>query len=82
MTRADGRSILKIGGKPGAAVYNHWTDGVVGHAINAGSNVLFDSTHNPLGHRRDAIAGFDYFLLSHPNAVTETGALPLFSDIE
>ena len=29
----------------------------------------------------DAIAGFDYFLLSHPN-VTDEGALSLFSDIE
>ena len=82
VTRAEGRSILEIDGKPGAAVYNDWTDGVVGHAIDAGGNVLFDTTHNPLGRRRDAIAGFDYFLLSHPNAVTDEGALSLFSDIE
>ena len=82
VTRADGRSILEIDGKPGAAVYNDSTDGVVGQAIDAGGNVLFDATHNPLGRRRDAIAGFDYFLLSHPNAVAETGALSLFSDIE
>ena len=33
-TRADGRSILEIDGKPGAAVYNDWTDGVVGQAID------------------------------------------------
>ncbi|MEC8274341.1 MAG: FIST C-terminal domain-containing protein [Pseudomonadota bacterium] len=55
---------------------------MVGHAIDAGGNVLFDTTHNPLGRRRDAVAGFDYFLLSHPNAVTDKGALSLFSDIE
>ena len=82
VTRAEGRNILEIDGKPGAAVYNDWTAGVVQHAIDDSGNVLFDTTHNPLGRRRDAIAGFDYFLLSHPNAVTDTGALSLFSDID
>ncbi|MGB1147390.1 MAG: FIST C-terminal domain-containing protein, partial [Alphaproteobacteria bacterium] len=46
-----------------------------------GGNVLSDTTLNPLGRRRDAIAGFDYFLLSHPDSVTKDGALSLFSDI-
>lgn len=82
VTRAEGRNIIEIDCRPGAEVYNDWTEGVVSHAMDDGGNVLFDTTHNPLGRRRDAVAGFDYFLLSHPNAVTSNRALSLFSNIE
>lgn len=81
VTQTDGRHIVSIDNKPAADIYNGWTEGAIKHAVSEGGNVLSDTTLNPLGRRRDAIAGFDYFLLSHPDSVTKDGALSLFSDI-
>ena len=82
VTQSDGRQILEIDGKPGAEVYNQWTDGKIETALPGGGSVIANTSLAPLGRRRDAVAGFDYFLLSHPESVSANGGLALFSNIE
>ena len=81
VTETRGRQIVSIDNQPAAQVYNRWTGDTIAHALDTGGVVLSDTTLYPLGRSRDAISGFDYFLLSHPDAVTEEGALSLFSNI-
>ena len=82
VTSVDGRRILSIDDKPGAQVYNDWTAGKLDTAMESGGSVIGNTSLSPLGRRRDAVAGFDYFLLSHPESVSQDGGLALFSDIE
>lgn len=82
VTSVDGRRILSIDDKPGAKVYNDWTAGKLDTAMESGGSVIGNTSLSPLGRRRDAVAGFDYFLLSHPESVSQDGGLALFSDIE
>ena len=82
VTSTDGRSIMAIDGQPGAEVYNRWTEGKIDDAMETGGSVIASTSLSPLGRRRDAVAGFDYFLLSHPESVSENGGLALFSDIQ
>ncbi len=82
VTSSEGRQILAIDGQPGAEVYNQWTGGRIESALADGGSVIANTSLAPLGRRRDAVAGFDYFLLSHPEAVSTDGGLALFSNIE
>jgi len=81
VSASSGRQILSIDGRPGAVVYNEWTQGRIEHALTHGGSVIANTSLAPLGRSRDSVAGFDYYLLSHPEAVNEDGALALFSDI-
>lgn len=81
VTRADGRTLLEIDGRPAAVVYNEWTGGAVAAALPAGGNVLGDTTLFPIGRRVGEAGGAIYYRLAHPAAVTEGGGLALFADI-
>lgn len=82
VTSTVGRNIMAIDGQPGAQVYNQWTGGKIDDAMDKGGSVIASTSLSPLGRRRDAVAGFDYFLLSHPESVSADGGLALFSNIE
>ena len=81
VTRADGRTLLEIDGRPAAVVYNEWTSGAVAAALPSGGNVLGDTTLFPIGRRVGEAGGAIYYRLAHPAAVTEGGGLALFADI-
>jgi len=83
VTASEGRQILSIDGRPGAEVYNEWSGGRIEQALNnKGGSVIANTSLAPLGRTRDAVAGFDYYLLSHPESVSENSALGLFSNID
>ncbi len=83
VTASEGRQILSIDGQPGAEVYNEWSGGRIEQALNnKGGSVIANTSLAPLGRARDAVAGFDYYLLSHPESVSENSALGLFSNID
>ncbi|MBI3899804.1 MAG: FIST C-terminal domain-containing protein [Gammaproteobacteria bacterium] len=82
VTRATGRTLYEIDGRPAAQVYNEWTGGIIAEALPAGGNVLPMTTLSPLGREVGRMRGVPYFKLSHPNSVAADGALTLFSDIE
>jgi hypothetical protein len=81
VTRAEGRVLLEIDGHPAAQVYNRWTDGLVDSALQRGGNILALTTLHPLGRVAGYVGKIPYYQLSHPDAITATGGLTLFTDI-
>ena len=82
VTRAQGRTLYEIDGRPAAEVYNDWIGGVLADVLATGGNVLARTTLHPLGRAVGTVGGIPYFRLSHPDSVTPDGALTLFTDIE
>jgi hypothetical protein len=81
VTRADGRVLHELDGRPAAEVYNEWTEGTVAAALPGGGNVLGSTTLFPLGRAVGEVGGEPYYRLSHPDAVTPERGLSLFTDI-
>lgn len=79
-TEADGRILKALNGKPAALVYNQLSNNSIAHALSGG-NVLGNTTLYPLGREIESTRGIPEYLLSHPDSVTEDGALTLFSEI-
>ncbi|MEL6609261.1 MAG: FIST C-terminal domain-containing protein [Pseudomonadota bacterium] len=82
VTKADGRRILEIDGRPAAEVYARWT----GQAAVAGTpaqdeNILAQSTLWPLGREIGAVQGITQYLLAHPAGAHPDGSLSLFADV-
>lgn len=82
VTRAEGRRILEIDGRPAARVYDEWTDGAIHDALEAGGNILSKTTLHPLGRRVGVVGGAPYYRLAHPDSVTADGGLSLFADVQ
>ncbi|MGB0733837.1 MAG: FIST signal transduction protein, partial [Pontibacterium sp.] len=67
VTKAQGRTIIEIDGKPAAQVYNDWIGSPFEPKIlDQGGNVLADTTLYPLGREASVVAGVQQFKLSHP----------------
>ena len=81
ITRAEGRVLKEIDGRPAAEVYDAWTGGVVTDFLGNGGNVLALTTLYPLGRMAAEIDGVVCYNLSHPDSVTPDGALTLFSEV-
>jgi hypothetical protein len=79
VTRAEGRRLLEIDGRPAAQVYSQWTDGAVCAARN--DMILAQSTPTPLGRLAGELDGVPMFALSHPASIGPAGELSLFTDI-
>lgn len=79
VTRAEGRILREIEGRPAIDVYDEWTHG--GFSRTEG-DVLTKTNMHPLGTPVGTIGSIPYFRLSHPARLEEDGALALFSDIE
>ena len=81
VSKAEGRTLLEIDGRPAAQVYNEWSGGKYSDVVSSGGNVLARTTLHPLAREVGKVGGVPYYQLSHPDAVTEQGALSLFTDI-
>jgi len=83
VTRADGRILYEIDGRPAAEVYDDWTGGVLQDAFATGEqNVLPLTTLHPLGRVVGSVGGTAYHQLSHPDHITPERGLSLFSNVE
>jgi hypothetical protein len=82
VTRAQGREIIEIDGRPAARVYDEWTGGAITEALDQGGNILARTTLHPLGRKVGAMGGVPYFRLAHPDSVTQKGGLTLFADVQ
>ena len=80
-TSVQERTLSSLDGQPAAQYYNDWSDQAIHQQLNGG-NVLALTTLHPLGRKIPSPSGIDDYLLSHPDAVTESGALSLFSIID
>lgn len=79
VTRADGRTICEIDGKPAAEVYSAWTSGLIDPAVPG--MILAASTPCPLGRIAGESHGVPSFVLSHPAGVEPGGGISLFTDV-
>lgn len=80
VTKARGRTISEIDGRPAAVVYNEWTDGLIEDAIPNGGNVLEVTTLAPVGREVGRVEGVSYFKLSHPERIAADGTISFFTD--
>ncbi len=80
VTKAEGRTLFEIDGRPAVQVYNQWTDELIKEELSGG-HVLSKTTFAPLGREVGQVGKVPYFKLSHPERVTPDGALVLFTDI-
>ncbi len=80
MTKATGRVLSEIDGRPAADVYNEWTEGLIEDRVRGG-NVLADSTLFPLSREVGEYAGVMNYQLIHPAGVDEDGAIHTFADV-
>lgn len=82
VTRAMGRVVWEIDGKPAAEVYDGWTRGSIRSAIDAGGGVILQTTTlRPVGRELDRVGNVPRFLLSHPHEVRRDGGLTFFTEV-
>ncbi|MDO9528503.1 MAG: FIST N-terminal domain-containing protein [Syntrophales bacterium] len=82
VTRAEGRVIYEIDGRPAAEVYNEWTGGLVSEELDNGGSVLSKTTIYPLA---KVINGEEeeYSLSIHPLSINATDhSLSVFANVE
>ena len=81
VTRASGRTLFEIDGKPAAQVYNQWIGGGLAQQLRTGGNILNHTTLQPLGvHRQER--GIGSYVLIHPETmVAGSGALTTFKEV-
>lgn len=77
----DGRTVQSLNGVDAATEYNTLTKQSISHALKGG-NVLGDTTLHPLGKLIDSPAGVPEYLLCHPDSVTTSKGLSLFSIVD
>lgn len=78
---AEGRIIHRLNDRPAAEVYNEWTQGLIQEQMETGGNILGLTTLAPLGRIADYIGKVPQYQLSHPDSVSASGSLSMFSNI-
>ena len=84
VTKAEGRVVHEIDGRPAMDVYADWT----GHAVPAvaegrGSEaILGASTLWPLGREINQVGQVPFYLLAHPAVAHDSGDIELFATVE
>jgi hypothetical protein len=81
ITKVQGRVVFEIDGRPAAATYNRWTDGVIAKELAMGGKVLLKTNLLPLARTVGESHGMPRRLLAHPHEVIADGrALSFFSE--
>jgi len=81
VTRADGRTIHEIDGRPASHVYNEWIAGALNDVLESGGELLAKTNLHPLGREVGHVRGVPYFVLSHPERAYADGSMHLFTDV-
>lgn len=81
-TRASGRVLSEIDGRPAAEVYNEWTDGLIGEILPEGGSLVPTATFTPVGHPVGHVGTIPYFRLSYPVEVLPDMSLQLFAEVQ
>ncbi|MBN2211824.1 MAG: FIST C-terminal domain-containing protein [Sedimentisphaerales bacterium] len=82
-TRAEGRRLYEIDGRPALQVYNEWADGFFTNAIREGKSIRSEGQmYHPLAIvKKNALNEELYISLSANNQDFDTGALELFASV-
>lgn len=83
VTRATGRTLHEIDGRPALDVYGEWTGGGISidRAQKGVQTILSESTLWPLGREISQVGQVPFFLLAHPAYAEQTGDLQLFATV-
>jgi hypothetical protein len=82
ITRASGRELYEIDGRPAAHVYDEWTDGAIADIVAGGGKIpQKTSALHPLGRRAGAAGGAVEYVLSFLDTVLPDGALTLYTSV-
>lgn len=81
VTRAEGRWLYEIDGRPAADVYDEWAGDILAPFRAEGGTVLAASVLSPLGREVDRSDQMAYYVLSHAEYVNEDGHMRLFTEI-
>ncbi|HVU49536.1 MAG TPA: FIST N-terminal domain-containing protein [Polyangia bacterium] len=82
ITRATGRLLHEIDGRPAAEVYDEWTGGAIADILAGGGKIVQKtSALHPLGRRAGASGGAVEFVLSFLDTAHPDGTLTLYTTI-
>ncbi len=81
VTRAHGRMLQEIDGRPAGRVYREWTEGLIDTVWPGGGSLVPTTSFHPIGRPVDRIGGVFYHRLSYPVALSYDHGLELFTDI-
>jgi hypothetical protein len=82
VTRAVGRTVYEIDGRPAGDVYDDWTGGLATEwARTGGGPVVADITMHPIGRQVGMAGGQPYHLLAHPKALTPERGLTFLTEL-
>jgi len=83
VTKASGRIVYEIDGRPAVIVYNEWTGGIISDYLDKGGVILGATTLNPVGRVISEVLGIKQYLLSHPHQVLpKEKALSFFTEFK
>ena len=81
ITRASGRQLHEIDGRPAAEVYNEWTGGAIADIVVGGGKIVQKtSALHPLGRRAGTSGGAVEYVMSFLDTVLPDGTLTLFTE--
>jgi hypothetical protein len=81
ITRATGRQLHEIDGRPAAVVYNEWTGGAIANIVDGGGKIVQQtSALHPLGRRAGTSGGAVEYVISFLDTVLPDGTLTLFTE--
>jgi hypothetical protein len=80
VTASSGRTLIELDGVPAARLYNEWTQGCLAGSMEGGP-ALMKTTLTPLGRAVGEVGNLQTYVLSHPESVTESGGLKLFTNV-
>jgi hypothetical protein len=79
VTRASGRTIYELDGRPAAEVYDEWTDGLLSRVIRDGVDISTHSDMYPMGRAVRQVSGVTQYALVAPFKTTPDGAIHTFA---
>jgi hypothetical protein len=81
ITRATGRQLHEIDGRPAAHVYNEWTGGAIADIVQGGGKIVQKtSALHPLGRRAGTSGRAVEYVMSFLDTVLPDGTLTLFTE--
>ena len=83
VTKASGRQLLELDGRPAMEVYEEWTNSAVSYdkeSVDAQA-ILSESTLWPFGREVSEVGGVPFHLLAHPATAHPSGAIDLFATV-
>ncbi|GAD29774.1 FIST signal transduction protein [Photobacterium leiognathi] len=77
-TKVENREVIELDNKPASEVYLKW----MGLPFDVNSNIISESSLNPLGRFAGEYFDLPYFKLAHPAHITERKGIEMFAEVK